>query len=107
MKKPMPKAVLVQEAIPRTFDATALSNMRLVDVARALDTATARTNPNPELVRQLLSRVLAAVASSALGVLGRPEQIRLVRHLNRSLDRIVDKLELREAVELREALAAL
>ena len=102
--KRMPKAVLIQENIPRVFDATALSNMKLVDVARALDTATAKADPNADLIRQLLTRILASVGSSALGVLGRPEQTRLIRHLNRSLDRIVDKLNLDEAVQLREAL---
>lgn len=84
-----PRAVLIQEAIPRVFDTTALSNMRLIDVARALDSATAKSSPDQAVVRQLLTRILAAVSVSALGVLGRSEQTRLIRHLNRSLDRIV------------------
>ena len=93
-----PKGVLISEAIPRSFDATALSTMKLVDVARALDSATFRPNMNPTAVRQLLTRIMAATTTSALGVLGRPEQLRLVRHLNRSLDRIVDRLNLGESL---------
>lgn len=99
--KPKPKAVLIQENIPRVFDATALSNMKLVDVARALDSATSKKTVNRDLVRQLLSRILAGVSTAALGVMGRPEQLRLIRHLNRGLDRIISRMNLDESL-LRE-----
>lgn len=90
-----PKATLVEQSFIKQhmhFDSAPYSNIRMVDVARVLDTETARTRLNPSVIAKLLDRVMTGLEHTIIALQGRPEGTRVVGLLHRSINRLLAKI---------------
>jgi len=74
------------------FDTAPFSNLKLFDVARVLDMETSRPSMNPSIIAKLVDRILAGVGHSIIAMQGRPEGTRLIGILNRSFNRLLEKM---------------
>ena len=93
MSKPI--GVLVEEATIRShkhFDSVPYANMRLVDVARILDSETAKSTINGPVIAKLLDRLMTALTHTLLAMEGRPESNRLSGLINRGLNRLLSRI---------------
>ena len=90
-----PKAILVEQGFIKHhlhFDSVPYANMRMVDVARILDTESSRPTINPSVVAKLLDRVITSLEHTVVAIQGRPEGTRVIGILHRAINRILAKI---------------
>ena len=80
------------------FDSAPHRNIRLVDVARALDTETRKARPNPDALARLVDRVVSGLSHTVIAIQGRPEGNRIIGMLNRAFNRILERMPQNERV---------
>ena len=101
----LPKGVLIDSALEEAafpthyhFDSAPHRNIRLVDVARALDTETRKARPNPDALARLVDRVVSGLSHTVIAIQGRPEGNRIIGMLNRAFNRILERMPQNERV---------
>jgi len=90
-----PKGVLVEEDLIKRhyhFDGVPHKNIRMVDVARALDNESRKANPNPSRLAKLVDRVVSGLSHTVIAIQGRPEGSRILGLINRAFNRILERL---------------
>ena len=85
------------------FDSAPHTNIRMVDVARALDNESRKANPSPEALSRLVDRVITSLSHTVIAIQGRPEGARILGMLHRAFNRILERLPMFES-SLRQSL---
>jgi hypothetical protein len=73
--------------------------MRIQDVARLLDAASRGSKINPGVIAKILSRLIGTLEFSIMAAVGRPEADRTSKMIRGSLERLSQRIELRESVQ--------
>lgn len=108
--KPTPTGALVEAGVIQVrsqFDATPFANLSLMDVARILDTETAKTTLDVDTVGKLIDRVISGLQHTLVATSGRPQGMRLAKLLARGLNRLLTRMPEFAPVRADESLARL
>lgn len=99
-----PRPAPIAEGVSSTWDSVPYSSMRIQDVARLLDGASRKRNPDPVAVLKIINRLVGALEFGMMAAIGRPEADRTSTLIRGALDRLAQRINLGESVQRLEDL---
>ena len=88
------------ENVAPTWDVIPYSSMRIQDVARLFDGATRASKINPQAIAKLIGRLIGTLEFSVMAAVGRPEADRMSKLIRGGLQRLSQKVTLKESQEM-------